>query len=273
MSSNCAVQEIIRVAQEAGRAILQIYEGKDLDIAFKSDKSPLTRADMAAHHLIVTELQKLTPALPVLSEESKSIPYQDRHYWDTYWLVDPLDGTKEFISRNGEFTVNIALIQKGTPVLGVVHAPLLELTYFAVRGEGAFRQKSAEGPVKVAVNDYCGGNLKIVGSRSHLGESLKYFLQSLKNHELVSMGSSLKFCLIADGTAHFYPRLGPTMEWDTAAGQCLVEQAGGVVTDLQGKPLSYNKPNLLNPSFVANGTSSNWWQEFLPHVAEMLAGP
>jgi 3'(2'), 5'-bisphosphate nucleotidase len=260
MVLNSQLRAIITLAEEAGRAILSVYDQKDVGITFKAGESPLTRADMASHHLILAGLKALTPDLPVLSEESKSVAYQERQKWNTYWLVDPLDGTKEFIGRNGEFTVNIALIQNGHSIVGVVHAPALNLTYYAAQGEGAFRQKWGENPVEIRVNAEPVDKLKVVASRSHISAALKHFLGKLDSYQCLNMGSSLKFCLVAEGSADLYPRLGPTMEWDTAAGQCVVEVAGGTVTDLQGEPLYYNKPDLLNPDFMVSSTPSIWKQ-------------
>jgi 3'(2'), 5'-bisphosphate nucleotidase len=261
MISNSHLQAIVALTKEAGKAILRVYEEKDFGVTLKPGQSPVTRADMVSHHLILAGLKALTPDLPVLSEESKTVSYQERQQWGAFWLVDPLDGTKEFIKRKGEFTVNIALVENGKTVAGVVHAPVLDLTYYGAR-EGAFRQKSRERPVEIRVDKEPGSKLKVVASRSHAGEALEHFLRKLRDYECVNMGSSLKFCLIAEGTAHLYPRLGPTMEWDTAAGQCIVEAAGGAVTNLQGQPLCYNKPNLLNPDFMVSSTSSIRWHQF-----------
>lgn len=234
--------------------MLAFYEQESFDVTFKEDESPLTRADMASHDLILKGLQRLTPDLPVLSEESKTVPYDERRQWTTYWLVDPLDGTKEFLNHRDEFTINIALVEKGLPVLGVVHAPALQMTYYAAKGEGAFKQIRNEGPVSIKVSDYRSGKLKIVASRLHSGEKLNDFLERIPDdYECFSIGSSWKLCLVAEGAAHLYPRLGPTMEWDTAAAQCIVEEAGGSVADLSGNGLTYNKPELVNPDFVVCG--------------------
>jgi 3'(2'), 5'-bisphosphate nucleotidase len=257
-ATNDRLQTLIILSNVAGRAILKVYEGEDWELRFKSSESPVTRADMIAHDLILSGLHTLDPRVPVLSEESAMVPYQERQQWDTYWLVDPLDGTKEFLKRNGEFTVNIALIVHGIPALGVVHAPTTNMTYFAAQGEGAFKQKADESPVKIQVSNDAAEKLKIVASRSHSGGELEKYLGKLKDYEVLSAGSSLKFCLVAEGTAHLYPRLAPTMEWDTAAGQCIVEAAGGSVTDLSGQRLRYNKPKLTNPSFLASSAGSQW---------------
>jgi len=248
---------ILKLAENAGQAILQTYEQKDLDLTLKPDLSPLTRADSIAHELITAGLNALQPALPVLSEESKLIAYEERQQWITYWLVDPLDGTKEFLKRNGQFTTNIALVQRGEPVLGVIHAPALGLSYYAAKGHGAYKKRASGSPVAITVRRGLTGPPRVAVSRSHSSEALPQFLEALQEYEELSIGSSLKFCLIAEGTADLYPRLGPTMEWDTAAGQCIVETAGGSVTDLQGNRLRYNKRSLFNPHFVASGGDGN----------------
>ncbi len=253
-ASNPPLEAIVSLAKEAGLAIMALYNEGELDVRLKEDVSPVTRADLAAHRVILAGLQELTPMVPVLSEESESIPYSERQRWETYWLVDPLDGTKEFIKRNGEFTVNIALIVRGEPLLGVVHAPALGRTYSAVLGKGAFRQESSrERPSRIVVHRKGGRKLKVVVSRSHPGAEAEAFLRALGTYDTVQIGSSLKFCLVAEGSADIYPRFGPTREWDTAAGHCVLSSAGGAMTDLHGQPLRYNKPDLLNPPFIATG--------------------
>jgi len=262
-SSKSFLSEIITLAKAAGKAIMAVYSKKDFGITYKTDNSPLTQADTSAHDVILAGLKTVAPNLPVLSEESKTISYEDRRLWSIYWLVDPLDGTKEFIKRNGEFTVNIALIEKGEPVMGVVHAPALGLTYFAERGKGAFKQEGEKKPVKITVSDYRNSKFTVAISRSHADEALDHFLQKIDDYERVRVGSSLKLCLVAEGTAHLYPRFGPTTEWDTAAAHCVVTEAGGTVTDLSGNPLKYNKPDLLNPDFIVSGKPSYPWKEIL----------
>jgi 3'(2'), 5'-bisphosphate nucleotidase len=253
---------IVSIAHKAGEAVMDIYSKAEFETTYKATGSPLTCADMASHRLIVEDLRALTPAVPVLSEESQTVPFDARSEWRTFWLVDPLDGTKEFIQRNGEFTVNIALVEEGRPVLGVVHAPALNVTYFAAEGVGAFKQTVETQRTEIAVSRYDASRLKIVVSRSHPGEDLEDVLRSIGPHECIPMGSSLKICLVAEGEAHLYPRLGPTMEWDTAAAQCVVEMAGGTITDLVGHALSYNKADLHNPSFVVNGARGFHWQAY-----------
>ncbi|MBK9161540.1 MAG: 3'(2'),5'-bisphosphate nucleotidase CysQ [Nitrosomonadales bacterium] len=243
--------EVLTLARLAGQKIMAAYEAGNTGEQSKADGSPLTAADMASHHAIVEGLQRLTPDLPVLSEESAHVEYETRRHWGRFWLVDPLDGTREFIKRNGEFTVNIALIEDGAPVMGVVHAPALGLSYFAERGSGAFRQRGDEAPVAIRVALHDGhGQLKMVGSRSHSDPRQDDLVAHLGGGEFVSMGSSLKLCLVAEGSAHLYPRLGPTMEWDTAAAHAIVLEAGGIVCDSHGESLCYNKPDLHNPPFM-----------------------
>ena len=255
---------LLDIARSAGEQIMRIY-ATDFEVAEKSDRSPVTEADLAAHQVIVADLKRITPDLPVLSEESKSLPYAERRRWESYWLVDPLDGTKEFISKNGDFTVNIALIQKGEPIAGVVHIPATGLSYYGCVGVGAFRrdQDGQASPIKVRrlIKDK---PVKVVASRSHRGELLDAYLAKLGPHETVSRGSALKFCLVAEGTADVYPRLGPTSEWDTGAGHAVLLAAGGQVVAVDGKPLRYNtKDSLLNPHFIAYADGSRDWKSYL----------
>jgi 3'(2'), 5'-bisphosphate nucleotidase len=252
-------REACAIARRAGAAILEIYAGS-FAVEHKADDSPLTAADMAAHHAIIEGLHALTPDVPVLSEESASIPWSTRAAWTRYWLVDPLDGTREFVKRNGEFTVNIALIENHAPVFGVVLAPVSGELYFGLRDQGAFLQ-SAPGAMPQPLSTRVAAQPPVVaGSRSHAQERTGAMLANLGEHRMMSMGSSLKFCLIACSKADLYLRLGPTSEWDTAAAQCVLEQAGGAVLDMQGEALRYNtKESLLNPEFIAVGDPSvNW---------------
>ena len=249
----------VAIARQAGDRILEVY-ASEFAVTAKADKSPLTAADMAAHHTIVAGLEALTPEIPVLSEESAAVPYAERGAWARYWLVDPLDGTREFVKRNGEFTVNIALIDGDAPVLGVVHVPVTGVTYFASVDGGAFRQDGDGAPNAISSRTPPPATPVIVGSRSHAGESLQAFLARLGAHELVSVGSSLKVCLVAEGAADCYPRFGLTSEWDTAAAQCVAEVAGASVTDLDGNRLRYNrKDSLLNPHFIVSGDPAASW--------------
>jgi 3'(2'), 5'-bisphosphate nucleotidase len=260
------LEPVRALAAEASARILEIY-ATAFDVTAKDDDSPLTAADLAAHHAIVTGLQRLTPDIPVLSEESSTVPFADRSRWRRYWLVDPLDGTKEFIQRNGQFTVNIALIEGHEPVLGVVRAPVTGLCYFAVRGHGAFREEPGQPPRPIKVKPLrLGAPVRVVGSRSHGGPGLQKFAAALGAHELVTIGSSLKFCQVAEGMADVYPRFGPTSEWDTAAAQAIVETAGGRVASTEtGEPLRYNtRESLLNPSFIVHGDASRDWLRHVP---------
>lgn len=257
------MDKLVGIAEQAGQAILEVYH-REFEVEEKDDKSPLTEADLAAHRLIVSELEKLEPKLPVLSEESAKIPFEERRNWLRYWLVDPLDGTREFIKRNGEFTVNIALIEAGKPICGVVHVPVTDTSYFGCKNEGAYKRESHGRTEAITVANQREHPLRVAGSRSHAGDSLQRFLDKVGPHEIVSMGSSLKLCLVAEGRADIYPRLGPTSEWDTGAAQAVVEAAGGKVTGLDMKPLRYNhKDSLLNPHFLVFGDSHENWAEYL----------
>ncbi|MGA8864107.1 MAG: 3'(2'),5'-bisphosphate nucleotidase CysQ [Gallionella sp.] len=239
------------LARAAGTAIMDIYHGEDFGETSKADNSPLTLADLAAHKVIVDGLGKFAPQYPVLSEEAADISYAVRSRWASFWLVDPLDGTKEFLKRNGEFTVNIALVEHGIPVLGVVYAPVLGVCYFAARGTGAFVQRGDAAAQAIRAEAHPDGSvIKVVASRSHSDVRTAALLQKLGKHECISMGSSLKLCLIAEAAAHFYPRLGPTMEWDTAAAHAVVIEAGGMVCDTGERALRYNKEDMHNPEFL-----------------------
>ena len=258
------IEPIVAIAREAGDAILEVY-ASDFDVQSKDDESPLTQADLAAHRRIVAGLAKLTPDLPVISEEGGLPPFRERGQWPTYWLIDPLDGTKEFVNRNGEFTVNIALVNEGRPVFGVVHVPVMDKTYIGCEGRGAELRAAGELPQPIRVAASSARPVRIVGSRSYRGSSLDAFIAGLGDCELVPMGSSLKFCVVAEGGADVYPRLGPTSEWDTAAAQAVVEQAGGSVVTLDGKPMKYNqKEDILNPYFMVIGASDHDWLALLP---------
>jgi 3'(2'), 5'-bisphosphate nucleotidase len=250
---------VVALARHAGDAILAVY-GEQFEVTNKADQSPLTLADTKSHEIIVQGLRALTPDVPVLSEEASDIPYSERRQWQRYWLVDPLDGTKEFVSRNGEFTVNIALIDGHDPVLGVVHVPVSDTTYTGARGAGATRQLGREPAIPIRTTVPAPTPLRIVGSRSHRDAVLDRYLPRLEPYQLVAVGSSIKFCLVAEGSADFYPRFGPTSEWDTAAAQAVVEAAGGRVLQTDGQPLRYNaKAELLNPHFLASGDPARDW--------------
>ncbi len=251
-----------RLAAEAGDKIMEIYN-QNFSVQDKDDKSPLTAADLAAHRIIKNGLKAATPQYPVLSEESKQLPFETRASWPTYWLIDPLDGTREFIKRNGEFTVNIALIHEHDAVLGVVAAPAKNLSYCACRGHGAFKTVNGARAERIAVRKPTPTRPTVAGSRSHAGDSLAAFLDKLGDYDLISMGSALKSCLVAEGVVDIYPRFGPTSEWDTAAAQCVVEEAGGVLNDLDMNRLRYNtKDSLLNPHFVVIGNPDHDWARY-----------
>jgi 3'(2'), 5'-bisphosphate nucleotidase len=247
------LEDICQIARQAGAAIMAIYAG-EFKVELKGDDSPLTCADRAAHEVIMAGLQQAYPEIPVLSEEGITIPYSERRHWSRFWLVDPLDGTREFIKRNGEFTVNIALIEGGRAVAGVVYVPAQDRTYYGGLGTGCWLQETtgAARPIRVRQADHAAG-LTVVMSRSHPSPELAAYLQNITVAEALPVGSSLKLCVVAEGKADLYPRLGPTMEWDTAAGHALVEAAGGTVTQVDGAPLRYNKDNLLNPFFIVTG--------------------
>ncbi len=250
-SLSTMLKQVCDLAIDAGRAIMKEYSESDFGVTHKDDRSPLTQADLESHRIIKLGLEQLSQEWPVLSEESEGVPYERRREWSQFWLVDPLDGTKEFLKRNGEFTVNIALIRNRTPILGVVYAPAIEKMYFAARGFGAFKcENGISRPIRV--NRSTSDVTRVVVSRSH-EDDLDQFVRRFGKCEFSPMGSSLKFCLVAEGAADVYPRSGPTMEWDTAAAQCVVEQAGGRVMALDGSPLEYNKPVMLNSGFVACG--------------------
>ena len=265
------IKVMCAVAREAGAAILQVYGDEDFGVQTKSDDSPLTRADLAAHNIIVEGLQKRAPGIPVLSEESDGISFAERSSWDQYFLVDPLDGTKEFINRNGEFTVNIALIEKGVPMRGVVFVPVKDVMYTGDQHEGiaTVTREGETGSIQVRKLDRA--SLTVVASRRHGGEALEACLSVLRENfssiDTTNMGSSLKLCLIAEGEADLYPRLAPTSEWDTAAAQAVVEAAGGKVVDVELKELRYNtKDNILNPFFYVIGDTEFDWNGVLSQV-------
>lgn len=255
-------ERLVALARQAGAAIMQVY-ARDFAVETKADASPLTEADLAAHRLICDGLRAMTPDIPVLSEEAADIPWECRRAWDTLWLVDPLDGTREFVKKNGEFTVNIALIERHEPTLGVIYAPALDEMVHAERGVGAYL-RTPGGDVALSTTRPAAAPLRVAASRSHLTERTARLLDALGEHERHGLGSSLKFCRLAEGRIDFYPRFGPTSEWDTAAGQAILETAGGCVVGLDGHPLRYNtKDSLLNPDFLALGDPSLAWRDWL----------
>ena len=258
------VNPVCEISKQAGLEIMKIYQ-EGFDIEEKNDRSPLTSADIASHQLIIESLNKLTPDIPILSEESSEIPYSKRSSWNSYWLIDPLDGTREFIKRNGEFTVNIALVTKQVAILGVVYIPVQDILYFASKGNGSFKKEQDQPAIKISTRDSTPNqNPVICGSRSHAGKSLQALLNDIGDYELISIGSSIKTCLVAEGVADIYPRFGPTSEWDTAAAHCVVDEAGGILVDTNLEPLRYNtKDSLLNPSFIVFGDLNDSWREIL----------
>lgn len=252
------------LSRTAGEKILEVYED-EFAVDIKEDNSPLTEADLVSHNCLTDAIKNFEPPLPIISEESASnVAFATRKKWETYWLIDPLDGTKEFIKRNGEFTVNVALVHNHKPVLGVVYVPVKEQCYFAAQGLGAFKQEKNNAPLPIQVRTKVQKTIIVAGSRSHQTGGLGDYLRKLGDYQLITMGSSLKLCLVAEGIADIYPRIGLTSEWDTAAAHCVVEQAGGKVTDIQGSTLLYNtKESVLNPYFLAFGDSSRDWTAYV----------
>ena len=251
MINNININDIKDIALNAGNIIMKIYE-KDFSIEYKDDKSPLTEADLKSNEIICSALEKLYPNIPIMSEENKVIDYDERKKWEYYWCIDPIDGTKEFIKRNGEFTVNIALIYKNKPVLGVVYAPVLDDMYSAKKSEGTFKNGQK---LPLYVNNNKDEKMLVVASKSHLSKETQEFIDNLNTKEVeqVSKGSSLKLCMVAEGVADIYPRLAPTMEWDTAAADAIVRESSKMTYQYHSKlkeSLCYNKETLLNPWFM-----------------------
>lgn len=257
------LQPVISLAQSAAIEILKFYYS-ELTVQQKADNTPLTAADLAAHEVIVKGLTALTPDIPVLSEEDASATFEERQKWETYWLVDPLDGTREFINHNGEFSINIALVKNHQAIMGVIYAPVTKTCYYAIKGFGAFKLERDGHSQPISVRITAPEQVHVAGSRSYLDNSLDNFLKNLGKYELTKMGSSLKSCLVAEGKVDIYARLGPTSEWDTAAAQCIVEEAGGLITTTDMQPLLYNtKDSLLNPHFFVFGDKSVNWASYL----------
>lgn len=259
------IQEVSRIAGAAAECIMQVRQraqlGESISQQSKSDHSPVTEADLAAHQLIAEQLRRLTPAVPVLSEEAAAVDFDTRSSWSRFWLVDPLDGTKEFLAGRDDFTVNIALIEGHHPLLGVVHVPPSGVCYSGIVGTGAWRvSERGETPRPIGVAERSASPVRVAGSRSHRGASLDGFLQRVGAYELLPIGSSLKFCLLAEGRADVYPRLGPTSEWDTAAGHAVLVAAGGQVRRVDGASLLYNtQRDWVNPYFIAYGPRDRDW--------------
>lgn len=261
------IAAVIDIAKSAAVRILEVYQ-TNFSVRRKADQSPVTEADLTAHVVITAGLSKLTQCWPILSEESASIPFSDRAIWHRYWLVDPLDGTRDFVKRNHEFSINIALIERHRPVLGVILAPVTGICYFAARGLGAHKWVPESSPVPIRVRRCPTDRPTVAGSRFHRTPLTDTFIKNLGDVEMVLMGSALKSCLVAEGRADIYPRFGPTSEWDTAAAQCVVEEAGGHLTNTQFQPLRYNtRESLTNPAFLTFGDSSVDWRSYLPETA------
>ena len=250
MKESTDILKVIAIAKEAGELILEVYNSKDFEIELKDDNSPLTKADKASHAHIKNELTKIYPDIPVLSEEGREIDYEERKNWKIFWCVDPLDGTKEFIKRNGEFTVNIALIENNFPVAGVIHIPVENVTYYSISGRGSYKIDENSEPIKLSVSDSSNGIIAVT-SRSHSSDEEKDILSIYDIAETISVGSSIKFCMIAEGRANLFYRHGQTWEWDTAAGHSIVMEAGGRFK--KGLEPRYNKEKLLNSSFMCFG--------------------
>ena len=249
-----SMEELVDICRIAGDKIMEIYKSSNIskmEIEYKSDNSPLTIADKKANAIICEALIKKCPTIPILSEEGAKINYNKRKKWSRFWLIDPIDGTKEFIKKNGEFTINIALIENQQPIIGIVYAPALKKYWFGSK-DGAFKLEN-EKKEKIEVNKNISSSIKVVSSRSHKSPKLDTFLSNFENYELVNMGSSIKICLVAEGSADIYPRLAPTMEWDTAAAHAVLKYAHGTLIDLDtNKEMVYNRKNLKNSFFIAN---------------------
>lgn len=258
------IKPLQAIARTAGESILDIYHA-GFTVRQKSDSSPITEADIAAHDCIENGLYDLLPDIPVLSEESPHIPLLKRLTWDWLWLVDPLDGTREFIARSGQFSVNIALIREQRPVLGLIYTPVEQRYYFAVHQYGAFKQEWQGATQAIHTRIPADSPIRVASGNRHIGRPLSTYLDYLGRHHYLSLGSSLKSCLVAEGAVDLYPRFGPTSEWDTAAAQIIVEEAGGGLTDMFMRPLRYNaRPTLINPDFFSFGDPAHDWSQYLP---------
>ena len=254
MHYSSILPDVIKIADEASEKVLHIYQS-DFKVNYKEDHSPITAADIGSHDIIVKGLRQISRDIPVLSEEGAEIPWEERKKWRRFWLIDPIDGTKDFTQRTGEFTVNIAMIEDGEPVMGVVTAPALKEAFWGIKGEGAHMRDRTGRVHRIRVAEPK-DTLRVVASKNHLNEETRTFIEALGSHETVQAGSSLKFCRIAEGHADIYPRMGPTSEWDTAAAHAVLVAAGGKVQAPEGQPLVYGKENILNPNFIAAG---NWY--------------
>ncbi len=250
------IQSVIEITKQAGAVIMDVYK-TNFEIHIKNDKSPVTEADTRANDIITAGLLKIAPDIPILSEEGGDVSFEERTKWDSFWMVDPLDGTKEFIKKNDEFTVNIAYMQNNQPVFGVVYAPALDELYWGSVEKGAYKSFAGNSYTPIRVKSQLSNPVQLATSRSHPSPKMDKFLAQFKKIDLHPMGSSLKICSVADGRVHFYPRLGPTMEWDTAASHAVIKAAGGEIIKYgTNKPLEYNKEDLLNPEFIAGNLNS-----------------
>tara|TARA_Y100000590_G_C15663786_1_gene993708 strand:+ start:116 stop:937 length:822 start_codon:yes stop_codon:yes gene_type:complete len=250
------IKDIIKISKDAGESILDIYHNHDSDFDLKEDRSPLTKADISSHRIITRRLKDLTPSIPIISEEDSDIPFKIRSNWKEYWLVDPLDGTKEFLKGNGEYTVNIALISANKPVLGVINIPSLKKIFWGQKDKGSFSINEDNNQKKISVSGNKEGPIRIAASRSHYNNELDLILENNNDYQIINVGSSIKFCLIASGEADVYVRLGPTSEWDTAAGDAILRFAGGETVTEDGEDLVYNtKESYLNGNFFAIGNN------------------
>jgi 3'(2'), 5'-bisphosphate nucleotidase len=256
--------DINDIAIQAGKRIKK-YFNANYEITIKEDQSPVTTADLEANDYIVEKLHKLTPNIPILSEESAEFSYAERKHWTTFWLIDPLDGTRDFIKNRPGFSVNISLVHNNQSILGVIYLPIDECLYFASKDNGAFKDEQDNSPSIIQVSNKVASIIRVCAS-THPGKSLQKFLNKLPQHQLISIGSSIKSCKVAEGSADIYPRFGPTWEWDTAAAQCIVEQAGGKITNLEFKALRYNKPSLLNPPFLVCGDPDYDWEKYIDQM-------
>ncbi len=259
------VDGVLAACQEASVRILEIYDSDEFEVEHKDDNSPLTRADMASHYTLVRALEVLTPDIPILSEESAEVDFDTRRHWTRLWVVDPLDGTREFIKRNGEFTINVALVEDQCPVLGVIAVPVTGEVFSGIAGVGARRQRNGQAAEVIHTRRPCADPPVVLGSRSHANPRSQAYFELLGSHDRISRGSALKFCSVACGEADFYPRLGPTSEWDTAAGEALVTAAGGRVWLPDGRKMRYNaRESLLNCDFLVAGDPDREWPALPP---------
>jgi 3'(2'), 5'-bisphosphate nucleotidase len=246
-------QELITLARKAGKAVRAVYEKGIWETTFKTDQSPLTEADHASHAILMEGLSAIAPGVPILSEEAEAIPYETRKNWEYYFLIDPVDGTREFVKKIPEFAINVALIHKGKPVVGVTHSPLEEITYYAKKGSGAYKIGVDRQVLPIAAES--SAHIRVLLSHTDKTPDLNELIKKLRDPSVARMGSSLKFCAVAEGKADFYPRLKPSMEWDTASGTILVEESGGMVCELTGERIEYNRQVMLNPPFFVLGKS------------------